>query len=208
MIIAAFLIAGPQVWAFGERLTEYLPRPIAGAPKSPSGPDAVDRTARTPVRAAPASDRALRAPVRVTAPAATPATPSRPQTPVQATPQPVTTPRPRVKPKSAPTPRTAYSQVLLEQAQVESDARKYYEALMQQGFQLYRSGWYGPAMGRFRQATAVVPKSAYAHLWVGRAGIKAGRYAEARDALERVIELAPTSDVARLARALLDETRF
>ena len=97
-----------------------------------------------------------------------------------------------MKPKSAPTPRTAYSQVLLEQAQVESDARKYYEALMQQGFQLYRSGWYGPAMGRFRQATGVVPKSAYAHLWVGRAGIKAGRYAEARDALARVIELAPT----------------
>lgn len=76
---------------------------------------------------------------------------------------------------------------------------------MQQGFQLYRSGWYGPAMGRFRQATAVIPKSAYAHLWVGRAGIKAGRHAEAREALERVIELAPTSDVARQARALLEE---
>ncbi len=79
---------------------------------------------------------------------------------------------------------------------------------MQQGFQLYRSGWYGPAMGRFRQATSVLPKSAYAHLWIGRAGIKAGRHAEARDALERVIELAPTSDVARQARVLLDEARL
>jgi tetratricopeptide (TPR) repeat protein len=98
--------------------------------------------------------------------------------------------------------------VLLEPAAAKPDARKQYEALMQQGFQLYRSGWYGPAMGRFRQATSVVPKSAYAHLWIGRAGIKAGRYAEAREALERVIELAPASDVARQARALLDEVRL
>lgn len=103
----------------------------------------------------------------------------------------------------------AYAQVILEeQAKAESGTRRQYETLMQQGFQLYRSGWYGPAMGRFRQATGVVPRSAYAHLWVGRAGIKAGRHAEAREALERVIELAPTSDVARQARTLLDEARF
>jgi TolA-binding protein len=118
--------------------------------------------------------------------------------------QPKATSTPRAEPKRAAAPRVA-APVLPEKPARKPDPRKQYEAFMQQGFQLYRSGWYGPAMGRFRQATTVIPKSAYAHLWVGRAGIKAGRHAEAREALERVIELAPTSDVARQARALLDE---
>jgi len=197
------MLAGPQVWAFGERLRQYLPGPSAAAPKAPSsGVDPADRAARTPVRVTPASSRTVRAPVREPAPApqAPPATPARPKV--------APAPAPAVKPKRAATPRVAYSPVLLEEPRSKPDARKQYEAFMQQGFQLYRSGWYGPAMGRFRQATSVLPKSAYAHLWIGRAGIKAGRHAEARDALERVIELAPTSEVARQARVLLEEARL
>jgi hypothetical protein len=46
------------------------------------------------------------------------------------------------------------------------------------------------------------------HLWIGRAAIKAGRLAEARRALERVIVLAPGTDAAREAQALLARLRL
>ncbi len=85
----------------------------------------------------------------------------------------------------------------------QANPKTYYETLMRQGVELYHSGWYGPAMARFRQASSVMP-SITAHLWIGRAAIKAGRHAEARVALERVIALAPDSEMAREARALLD----
>lgn len=75
---------------------------------------------------------------------------------------------------------------------------------MREGYQLYSTGWYGPAIGRFRQAAAVMPGSASAQLWMGRAAWKAGRLTEARQALERAIELDPTSAAAREARTLLE----
>jgi Flp pilus assembly protein TadD len=83
----------------------------------------------------------------------------------------------------------------------------HFAALMGEGVQLYRSGWYGPAMGRFRQASAVMPASPRPYLWLGRAGIRAQRYREARGALERVIALAPASDAAREAQMLLNRLR-
>jgi len=76
---------------------------------------------------------------------------------------------------------------------------------MDQGIALYRSGWYGPALARFRQAAALRPTSPYAHLWVGRAAVAAQRYDEAREALERVVALAPGTPQAKEAEALLEE---
>ncbi len=82
----------------------------------------------------------------------------------------------------------------------------HYEALMARGLELYRGGWYGPAMGQFKQAAAVMP-TPQAYLWIGRAAFKGGRLAEARRALERVLELAPGTEVARQAQMLLNRLR-
>jgi Flp pilus assembly protein TadD len=75
---------------------------------------------------------------------------------------------------------------------------------MKDGYQLYQTGWYGPAMARFKEAARVSPGSATVHLWYGRAAYRAGRAGEARAALERAIALSPASDAARDARALLE----
>ena len=82
----------------------------------------------------------------------------------------------------------------------------HHDALMARGLELYRAGWYGPAMGQFKQAAAVVP-TPRAYLWIGRAAFKAGRFAEARRALERVVELAPGTEAAREAQRLLNRLR-
>ena len=78
-----------------------------------------------------------------------------------------------------------------------------FDQLMRQGLKLYQAGWYGPALARFRQATQVQPHSPRAWLWLGRAAFRAGRPAEARQALERVLSLAPGSVYAREAEGVL-----
>jgi len=112
-------------------------------------------------------------------------------------PQPVAAQAP-ARPRPASTPAPAATVV---------NPQAHFAALMREGVQLYRSGWYGPAMGRFRQASAVMPASPRPYLWLGRAGIRAQRYREARGALERVIALAPASDAAREAQMLLNRLR-
>ena len=82
--------------------------------------------------------------------------------------------------------------------------REHFEGLLAQGVDLYRSGWYGPAAARFRQAIIVMPDSPRGYLWLARASFKAGRYQEARRALEKVIAMAPGSESAREAQKLLN----
>lgn len=103
-------------------------------------------------------------------------------------------------PKPAVAVRRPYAPVLTEP---KVDPRPAFAVLMQEGYELYRAGWYGPAMGRFKAASMIMPGSVTAFLWTGRAGLKAGRTAEARRALERVMVLAPGSEAAREAKALL-----
>ncbi|MGQ0568376.1 MAG: tetratricopeptide repeat protein [Armatimonadota bacterium] len=85
--------------------------------------------------------------------------------------------------------------------------QRYHEFLMRQGHELYRKGWYGPAMGRFRQAALVMPGSAGAHLWMARCAFKMGDYQDAREALGRVFAIAPDGEAAKEARALLEAMR-
>jgi tetratricopeptide (TPR) repeat protein len=79
------------------------------------------------------------------------------------------------------------------------------EFFLNDGIRLYQSGWYGPALARFRQAARAAAASPRAHLWVGRAALKLGRDAEAREAFERTIALAPDSAAAAAARILLQQ---
>ncbi len=102
-------------------------------------------------------------------------------------------------PKPAPTATPAPTPAIV-------NIRAHYEGLMAKGVELYQAGWYGPAMARFKQAVAVV-RTPRAYLWLGRAAIKAGRYAEARRALERVVALGPGTDAAREAQQLLNRLR-
>ncbi len=102
-------------------------------------------------------------------------------------------------PKPTPTAQPAPTPTVM-------NVRAHYEGLMAKGVELYQSGWYGPAMARFKQAAAVVP-TPRAYLWLGRSAIKAGRFAEARRALERVIAMAPGTDTAREAQQLLNRLR-
>lgn len=78
---------------------------------------------------------------------------------------------------------------------------------MVQGVELYRGGWYGPAMARFRAASAVRPDAPSPYLWYARAALRVGRTADARRALEQVIAMAPASAAAREAQALLNRLR-
>ena len=78
-------------------------------------------------------------------------------------------------------------------------------ALMGEGIRLHREGWYGPATARFREAVAVMPDYLRAYLWLGRSGLKAGRYEEARRALEQVIVLDPEGAAAQEAKVLLSQ---
>jgi tetratricopeptide (TPR) repeat protein len=89
----------------------------------------------------------------------------------------------------------------------EQNRQEYYLRLMSDGHKLYQTGWYGPAMGRFRQAAAVRPQSQNAHLWIARSAMRTGRYEIARAAAERAIAISPNNDAAREARALLDQLK-
>ncbi len=190
-VVAAILIAGPQIWTFGERLRDFRGRASIAFPKRPAA------ATKAPVGApVPAAIRVAPAPPALVRTAANRPGPGRPQVRTA-------TARPGKKARRAPVPGQVSAQILLEPRQ---NPRVYFETLMREGHELYQKGWYGPAMGRFRQAAAVMPSTS-AHLWVGRAAIRAGRYAEARHALERVIAMAPDSPAAREAFALLDRLK-
>jgi len=183
IVIAFVLIAGPQVETLWGRVRERLvelnkPRPAA------ERPPAVERS--------PAETKKPRAPQ-----------PAVPVPPAQVQPKPKASPaRPATReiPKPVVVARRPYAPVLTEP---KSNPRPAFAALMQDGYELYRSGWYGPAMGRFKAATQIMPSSVTAYLWMGRSGLRAGRTAEARRALEQVIVLAPGGEAAREARTLL-----
>jgi hypothetical protein len=185
VVIAFVLIAGPQVETLWGQVRATLvalsqPRPTAtpGAQPRP-----VDPAPPKPAKAQPVQIQPVRTQPARTQPAPKPslARPAASSTPVA-------------------TPRRPYAPVLTEP---KTDPRPTFAALMQDGYELYRAGWYGPAMGRFKAASVIMPGSVTAFLWTGRAGLKAGRTAEARRALERVIALAPGSEAAREAKALL-----
>lgn len=74
---------------------------------------------------------------------------------------------------------------------------------MVDGRVLFRAGWFGPAVGRFRQATRLMPSNPEAWLWLGRAAFMAERHDEAREALRRAAALAPGTSLARDAATLL-----
>jgi hypothetical protein len=99
-------------------------------------------------------------------------------------------------PKVVPTPRPQPTVVV-------KGPRERFDASMRRGTELYKGGWFGPAAAQFKEAVAIDPQSAHAHLWLGRALARADRHAEARRALEKVIELARTGPAADEAAALL-----
>ncbi len=105
-------------------------------------------------------------------------------------------------PPAPPTPAATPAAVA-----TAASARAHFENLMVQGVELYRGGWYGPAMARFRAASAIRPDAPSPYLWYARAAVRVGRIAEARRALERVIAIAPTSSAAREAQALLNRLK-
>jgi len=88
-------------------------------------------------------------------------------------------------------------------AAAPSPTQRRFQALMVDGRVLFRAGWFGPAMGRFRQATRLMPSDPGAWLWLGRAAFMAERHDEAREALRRAAALAPGTSFARDAATLL-----
>ncbi len=92
-------------------------------------------------------------------------------------------------PKLAQTPRP-------QPTAPQRSGQGHFEAAMRDGIELYKGGWYGPAAGRFREAVTIDPRSPQAYLWLGRALMRSDRQAEARRALEKVIELEPTGPEA------------
>ncbi|MDQ7829677.1 MAG: tetratricopeptide repeat protein [Armatimonadota bacterium] len=84
-----------------------------------------------------------------------------------------------------------------------SPTQRRFQALMVDGRVLFRAGWFGPAVGRFRQATRLMPSDPEAWLWLGRAAFMAERHDEAREALRRAAALAPGTAFARDAATLL-----
>lgn len=183
VVVTAVLIAGPQILTFGETLRHFKQRPLVTLRGAPSTPKTVNFQV---------AQRAQRRGEWVSA--------GRASAPREPAPGAATTPRRLVKPRRTPAPVPA---PVVAAPTPQANPKTYYETLMRQGLELYHAGWYGPAMARFRQASLVMP-SITAQLWIGRAAIKAARHAEARVALERVIALAPNSEMAREARALLD----
>jgi len=109
--------------------------------------------------------------------------------------------------RSTPPPPTPTPAATSAPAATVVNARAHFEGLMAQGVELYRGGWYGPAMARFRAASAVRPDAPSSYLWYARAAVRVGRTADARRALERVIAIAPTSSAAREAQALLNRMK-
>lgn len=185
-IAAAVLLTGPRIGTLGQALARLqAPFPVA----QPEGRKPLPAAG---VRKAPAAQ----APSRAASPA-----PAKsvviPDAPVSS----ATRPKSRgesaarrtggAPPAAAATPPAAVARI------------QHFYNLMDNGIALYRAGWYGPALARFRQAAAAMPDSPYAHLWRGRAAVQAQRADEAREALERAIALAPGTEVARQAQALL-----
>ncbi|MDR7522818.1 MAG: tetratricopeptide repeat protein [Armatimonadota bacterium] len=193
LIVLGFLAAGPGPLDAFARLIQQAPVAQIRADKR-AAPG-------LPVSAPSAGGPVFKAtvpkvgPARHVEPTRKVETPSSRPASARATPTPVPRARPRPAPRVTPSPAADGP---------THPPRKYFEKLMREGYQLYSTGWYGPAIGRFRQAAAVMPGSASAHLWMGRAAWKAGRLTEARQALERAVELDPTSAAAREARALLE----
>ena len=199
--VGTALVAGPQIWAFGERLNGDWKRWSSDQwPRSATPPPRAPATSTRPavIPAAPVSDPAVRAaasqpPARSVA-RATASKPSTPSKPSRVS---------NVKSRPQVARTTLSAPVLLEP---RLDPKAYHEMYMKQGIDLYQAGWFGPAIGRFRRAAAIIP-SPTAYLWIGRAAIRAGRSFEARTALERAIALAPDSAAAREANALLDRLK-
>lgn len=222
VLIVAVLVAGPQLWEAGARLKDYLQGYLSRRPNhaEPVGPLRVSPPVKMPSKptavpavSAPAAPTTQAPPPRVAVPV------TQTSTGAPAAVQPAARPTPHPSPrdtgvKRAPTPRPAVTPAVKWQSTSEVAAaaaappgmspQQYFDSLMRQGMQLYQSGWYGPAFGRFKQASLVMPKSPIPLLWQARSAMKVGRYAEAREALERAIALAPTSPAAREARALLE----
>ncbi len=200
IIVAAVLVVGPKIWTLGEALAS-LGRSITGsravevaAPAPPATAEQVVTVppAVTPVEVPPLS-RAKQRPMTKSVPVPAVPAPPRPSKP-RSRPAAVSTARPSV-PASPPSSAAGTNAARLQ----------HYYALMDQGIRLYRAGWYGPSVGRFREAATAMPTSPYAFLWLGRASLAAGRPAAAREALQRVIVLAPDSQAAREASALLKQ---
>lgn len=145
------------------------------------------------VRPSPSPHPAARPPGSAGASARTPETGSSDTAPRA---RPVPSPAAERSPEGAPASRAPA-------APASSSPTGRFDQLMRQGLSLYQAGWYGPALARFRQATQVQPHSPRAWLWLGRAAFRAGRPAEARRALERVLSLAPGSVYAREAEGVL-----
>ncbi len=103
-------------------------------------------------------------------------------------------PQPRIAQTPRPRPTAA-----------RRTAQGRFDAALREGIELYNNGWFGPAVGRFREAATIDPRSPQAYLWLGRALIRVDRQAEARRALEKVIELAPTGPQADEAKMLLNK---
>jgi hypothetical protein len=101
-------------------------------------------------------------------------------------------------PRVAQTPRA-------QPSKAAAGGHKRFDAAMREGIDLYNKGWFGPAVGRFREAVSLDPKSSDAHLWLARALIRSDRGAEAKPVLERVIELAKTGPQAEEAAVLLSK---
>lgn len=101
-------------------------------------------------------------------------------------------------PRVAETPRA-------QPSKAGAGAHKRFDVVMREGIDLYNKGWFGPAVGRFREAVGLDPKSSDAHLWLARALIRSDRQAEAKPVLERVIELTKTGPQAEEAAVLLSK---
>lgn len=222
VLVVAVLVAGPDLWEAGGRLKAYLRGYLIGRPNhaEPIGPLRVSPPVRmpskptaAPVVSAPIAPATVAPPASVSPPVIKVIAP--PAAPVQPAARPTPLPSPRdTGVKRAPTPRPAATPASKWQSasEVASAAaappgmspQQYFDSLMRQGLQLYQSGWYGPAFGRFKQASLVMPSSPNPLVWEARAAMQVGRYAEARQALERAIALAPASPAAREARALLE----
>jgi tetratricopeptide (TPR) repeat protein len=192
ILVGTALVAGPQVWAFSARLRDDWRRWSTGHWAKTERP-APKAAVRAPVRPA------IR-PLRVAAPIVKASPPQKPARRTQAR---VTGPRPtKVKPQAS-TRSGITAQILLD---TRIPIKDQYDAHLRKGIELYQSGWYGPAVGRFRRAAGITP-TATAYLWIGRSAIRAGRHDEARIALERAIALAPESAAAKEANALLDRLK-
>lgn len=198
----AFLLAGPRgVDALAGLVRQYLHLPRQPAPVSSvlvSAQSAASPVAPTPnMRPAPPTVAPKPAPLKPAPPrAAMTAAPRNAPPTAQKVPARVPAARPLSR-RPAPTPVAQATVPLLSPQQ-------YLARLMREGHQLYHAGWYGPATARFKEAARVSPGSPSVHLWYGRSALRMGRTAEARAALERAIALAPSSDAAREARALLE----